>query len=87
MWTNRDFSVYRIYHILPAWTSVYIYVLVIYMDFFSRYIWQRENYKPTAVKDKDNEDLTDLDYSKQGFTELSHRPSHTHTPFSITGTS
>lgn len=79
MWTNRGFSVYHIYHILPVWTSVNIYVLVIYTDFCSRYVWQRENYKPTTMKDKDKEDLTNLDFSKQAFTELSHQPSHTHT--------
>lgn len=74
VWIDRNFPGWHLYYILPAWTSVNIYVLVIYIDFFSRYIWQRENYKPAAKQDEDKEDLGNLDYSQQDFTKLPHPP-------------
>lgn len=55
----------------------YIDVLVIYIDFFSRYIWQRENDKPTAKKDEDKDAFTKLYHSGPAFTKLPHPPTHT----------
>ena len=55
-------------------------MLAIYIDFFNRHIWQRENDKPAAKKDEDKDAFTNPDHCKPAFAKLPHPPTHTPIP-------